>query len=50
MLYNLLLPAVRRLRGARLLHSFGSSVVKDRKNRVIVRKRNRLGKSLVASR
>jgi hypothetical protein len=31
MLYNLLLPAARRLRGVRLLLSFGSSVVKDRK-------------------
>jgi hypothetical protein len=49
MLYNLLLPAARRLRGVRLLLFFRLFGCQRSENRVIVRKRNRLGKSLVAS-
>ena len=42
MLYNLLLPAARRLRGARLLLFFRLFDCQRSENRVIVRKRNRL--------
>ena len=49
MLYNLLLPAARRLRGVRLLLFFRLFGCQRSENRVIVRKRNRFGKSLVAS-
>ena len=49
MLYNLLLPAARRLRGVRLLLFIRLFGCQRSENRVIVRKRNRLGKSLVAS-
>jgi len=49
MLYNLLLPAARRLRGVRLLLFFRLFGCQRSENRGIVRKRNRLFESRIAN-